>query len=58
MVVIAIVLKEDESVDSSEKSLLECMLSQISFAIEKYTLNESKKMALMQAENERFRANF
>lgn len=57
MVVIAIVLKEDESVDSSEKSLLEAMLSQISFAIEKYTLNESKKMALMQAENERFRAN-
>lgn len=57
MVVIAIVLKEDESVDSSEKSLLEAILSQISFAIEKYTLNESKKMALMQAENERFRAN-
>ncbi|VYU68358.1 DUF4118 domain-containing protein [Clostridium tertium] len=57
MVVIAIVLKEDESVDSSEKSLLEAILSQISFAIEKYTLNESKKIALMQAENERFRAN-
>ena len=57
MVVIAIVLKDDESVDSSEKSLLEAILSQISFAIEKYTLNESKKIALMQAENERFRAN-
>ena len=57
MVVIAIVIKENQSVDSNEKSLLEAILSQISFAIEKYTLNESKKMALMQAENERFRAN-
>ena len=57
MVVIAIVLKEDESVENSERSLLEAILSQISFAIEKYTLNESKKIALMQAENERFRAN-
>ncbi len=57
MVVIGIVMRENESIDSSEKSLLEAMLSQISFAIEKYLLNESKKNALMQAENERFRAN-
>lgn len=57
MVVIGLVMIEDESIDSGEKSLLEAMLSQISFAIEKYILNESKKNALMQAENERFRAN-
>ncbi|GAB6169141.1 sensor histidine kinase KdpD [Clostridium carnis] len=57
MVVIGVVMRENEVVDSSEKSLLEAMLSQISFAIEKYILNESKKNALMQAENERFRAN-
>lgn len=57
MVVIGIVMKENENIDNGEKSLLEAMLSQISFAIEKYILNESKKNALMQAENERFRAN-
>lgn len=57
MAVIGIVMEEDEVIDSSEKSLLEAMISQISFAIEKYNLNESKKNALMQAENERFRAN-
>ena len=57
MVVIGIVMRENENIDSGEKSLLEAMLSQISFAIEKYILNESKKNALMQAENERFRAN-
>ncbi|WP_195266632.1 MULTISPECIES: sensor histidine kinase KdpD [unclassified Clostridium] len=57
MVVIGIVMIENENIDSGEKSLLEAMLSQISFAIEKYILNESKKNALMQAENERFRAN-
>lgn len=57
MVVIGIVMGQGESIDSGEKSLLETMLSQISFAIEKYNLNESKKNALMQAENERFRAN-
>ncbi|WP_291651849.1 sensor histidine kinase KdpD [Clostridium sp.] len=57
MVVIGIVMRENENIDSGEKSLLEAMLNQISFAIEKYILNESKKNALMQAENERFRAN-
>lgn len=57
MAVIGIVMGENEVIDSSEKSLLEAMISQISFAIEKYNLNESKKNALMQAENERFRAN-
>lgn len=57
MVVIGILMMENENIDSGEKSLLETMLNQISFAIEKYILNESKKNALMQAENERFRAN-
>ncbi|GAA0752484.1 sensor histidine kinase KdpD [Clostridium sartagoforme] len=57
MVVIGILMMENENIDSGEKSLLEAMLNQISFAIEKYILNESKKNALMQAENERFRAN-
>ncbi|WP_300383835.1 sensor histidine kinase KdpD [Clostridium sp.] len=57
MAVIGIVMGPGESIDNGEKSLLETMLSQISFAIEKYNLNESKKNALMQAENERFRAN-
>lgn len=57
MAVIGIVMREEDSIDSSEKSLLEAILSQISFAIEKYNLSESKKNALMQAENERFRAN-
>ena len=57
MAVIGVVMNEDENIDSGEKTLLEAMISQISFAIEKYILNESKKNALMQAENERFRAN-
>ena len=57
MAVIGIVMREDDRIDSSEKSLLEAILSQISLAIEKYNLSESKKKALMQAENERFRAN-
>jgi two-component system sensor histidine kinase KdpD len=42
---------------NSEKSLLTAMLNQISVAIEKYNLNEAQKVASMQAENERFRAN-
>lgn len=48
---------EDKSIDSSENSLFIAILNQISFAIEKFKLNESQKQALMQAENERFRAN-
>ena len=56
MVVIAIVMEANEIVDNGEKSILEAMLNQISFAIEKYILNESKKKALMQAENERFKS--
>lgn len=57
MAVIGVVMKENENINSGEKTLFEAMISQISFAIEKYILNESKKNAVLQAENERFRAN-
>ena len=57
MAVIGIVINTGERIDSGEKSLFAALLNQISFAIEKFLLNESQKKALMQAENERFRAN-
>jgi two-component system sensor histidine kinase KdpD len=57
LAVIGIVMKNDDEIDSGEKSLYKAMLNQISFALEKYNLNEVQKIALMQAEKERFRAN-
>ena len=57
MAVVGIVINSDKRIDSGEKSLFAALLNQISFAIEKFLLNESQKEALMQAENERFRAN-
>ena len=57
MAVIGVVMKEGENIDSGEKTLLEALINQIAFAIEKYILSESKKNALMQVENERFRSN-
>ena len=57
MAVVGIVINSDKRIDSGEKSLFAALLNQISFAIEKFLLNESQKKVLMQAENERFRAN-
>lgn len=57
MAVVGIVINTEERIDSGEKSLFAALLNQISFAIEKFLLNELQKKALMQAENERFRAN-
>lgn len=57
MAVVGVVIDENERIDSGETSLFSTLLNQISFALEKYLLNESQKQALMQAENERFRAN-
>ncbi|MDS0528457.1 sensor histidine kinase KdpD [Clostridium sp. SHJSY1] len=57
LAVIGIVIENNQDIDSGEKSLYRAMLNQISFALEKHDLNEAQKLALMQAEKERFRAN-
>ncbi|MBD7910949.1 MULTISPECIES: sensor histidine kinase KdpD [Clostridium] len=57
LAVVGIVMKNNKDIDSGEKSLYRAMLNQISFALEKYNLNEVQKLTLMQAEKERFRAN-
>ncbi|WP_024614527.1 sensor histidine kinase KdpD [Clostridium sp. Ade.TY] len=57
MAVVGIVISDGEELDNLEKSLCTALLNQISFAIEKYILNEERKKTLMEAENERFRAN-
>ncbi|MDZ5253434.1 sensor histidine kinase KdpD [Clostridium sp. LIBA-8841] len=56
-IVIGVILEEGEELEEGEKSLLIAMINQISFVIDNYILEEAKKRALMQAENEKFRAN-
>lgn len=56
-IVIGVILEEEEELEEGEKSLLIAMINQISFVIDNYILEEAKKRALMQAENEKFRAN-
>lgn len=55
--VVGIVMESEKDIDSGEKSLYKAMLNQVCFALEKHNLNEVQKLALMQAEKERFRAN-
>lgn len=56
-IVIGIILEEGEELEEGEKSLLIAMINQVSFVIDNYILEEAKKQALMQAENEKFKAN-
>lgn len=55
--VIGIAMKNDEQMEPFERSLLSAMLGEIAFAVEKYYLNEAQKLASMESEKERLRAN-
>ena len=57
LAVIGIVLKSKDEIYPFERSLLFAMLNEMSFAIEKYNLNEIQKETQMVAERERLRAN-
>ncbi len=57
-IVIGIILEEGEELEEGEKSLLIAMINQVSFVIDNYILEEAKKQALMQAENEKFKNKF
>ncbi len=55
--VIGIAVKDRDSFEPFERSLLSAMLDEIAFAIEKYELNEKQRQATMESEKERLRAN-
>lgn len=57
LAVLGIVLNNKEEIDPFERSLLYAMLNEMSFAIDKYNLNEVQKETQMVAEKERLRAN-
>lgn len=56
-IVVGIIIGEEDEIQEGEKSLLLAMINQIAFAVDNHILNEARNNALMQAENERFRAN-
>lgn len=57
LAVIGIPLQDGNRLEVFERSLLEGMIYEIAFAIEKYNLYEEQSQALMKAEKERLRAN-
>ena len=57
LAVIGIPMWNGEGLEVFGRSLLEGMIYEISFAIEKYNLNEKQNQASMKAEKERLRAN-
>ncbi len=57
LAVIGIPMWNEEGLEVFGRSLLEGMIYEISFAIEKYNLNEKQNQASMKAEKERLRAN-
>ena len=57
LAILGIVLNSGEQIETFERSLLIAMLNEVSFAIEKFNLNETQKQSQMEAEKERLRAN-
>jgi two-component system, OmpR family, sensor histidine kinase KdpD len=57
LAVIGIPISDGNQLEIFERSLLGGMIYEITFAIEKYNLNEQQNQALMKAEKERLRAN-
>lgn len=57
LAVVGIPMRADGQLEIFERSLLDAMIYEIAFAVEKYNLNEQQNRIMMNAEKERLRAN-
>lgn len=57
LAVVGIPMRADGPLEIFERSLLDAMIYEIAFAVEKYNLNEQQNQIMMNAEKERLRAN-
>lgn len=57
LAVVGVPMRADGPLEIFERSLLDAMIYEIAFAVEKYNLNEQQNQIMMNAEKERLRAN-
>lgn len=57
LAVVGVPMRADGQLEIFERSLLDAMIYEIAFAVEKYNLNEQQNQIMMNAEKERLRAN-